>query len=94
MGIAIQNTAMDGDMAGGPCSGQKKDICKSVRDSILSIQPSVSQAETSQQPVVPFPFFNESPTQAVISPLSHVIDSPFHPVFKLPLTLSNLVLRI
>ena len=78
----------------GPCNQRKEDVCKSVRDSILSIQPSVSKAEVSQ-PVLPIQLSieSESPTH-VFSPLAPVTESAIHPVFKLPLTLSYLVLRI
>jgi hypothetical protein len=97
MGIIVQQSPMNGGMTSqGPCGQSKKDICKSVRDSILSIQPSVSKAEVSQQPVLPIQLSveSESSTQVGFAPLFPVIERAFHPVFKLPLTLSYLVLRI
>jgi hypothetical protein len=99
IGAIVRQSPMSGGMTGqGPCgqSKQEEDICKSVRDSILSTQPSVYKADVSQQPVLPIQFSIESegPTQVGFSPLFPAIERAFHPVFKLPLTFSYLVLRI
>ena len=77
-----------------PCHDPKGDFCKSVRDSILSIQPSFSVADNLRQAFLLSPLFIERPTAIVFSLRTHVVDRPFHPVFKLQLTLSYLVLRI
>jgi hypothetical protein len=95
-GVMIEQSARNAGMANNsPCNEHKEDVCKSVRDSILSIQPSVSKAEVSQ-PVLPIQLSIESegPTQVGFSPLFPVIERGFHPVFKLSLSLSYLVLRI
>ena len=79
-----------------PCNQHKEDVCKSVRDSILSIQPSVSNPDVSQQTGLPIQYSIESEgsTQVGFSPLFPVIERASHPVFKLSLSLSYLVLRI
>jgi hypothetical protein len=88
VGAAFQQSPMN--MGGGdpPCSKNKGDICQSVRDSILS------PADSPQQTVPPLQISIDNPIQLVYSPVAPVIESAFHPVFKLPLTLSYLVLRI
>jgi hypothetical protein len=96
VGVMIEQSSRSAGMANnGPCNQHKEDVCKSVRDSILSIQPSVSKAEVSQ-PVLPIQLSieSETPTQVGFSPLFPVIERAFHPVFKLSLSLSHLVLRI
>jgi len=96
VGVMIEQSSRNAGMANnGPCNQHKEDVCKSVRDSILSIQPSVSKAAVSQ-PVLPLQLSieGESATQVGFSPLFPVIERAFHPVFKLPLTFSYLVLRI
>ena len=96
VGVMIEQSSRNAGMANNsPCDRHKDDVCKSVRDSILSIQPSVSKAEVSQ-PVLPMQLSieSESPTQVGFSPLFPVIERALHPVFKLPLIFSYLVLRI
>lgn len=95
MTLAVQQSPMN--MGGGnnaPCSKEKGDICKSVRDSILTVKPSISAADNPQQTVPLLQLSIESPTLLVSSPVAAVIGVAFHPVFKLPLTLSYHVLRI
>ena len=95
MNLAVQQSPMN--MGGGnnpPCSKEKGDICQSVRDSILSVKPSISAADNLQQSVAPLQLSVDSPTLLVSSPVAPVVGVAFHPVFKLPLTLSYLVLRI
>jgi hypothetical protein len=104
MAMAMQSSSMattDGmnekSVERGPCSQHKQDICKTVRDRMLSTQASTPKAADYQQPVL------------LLLPLNLVIDVPkhidfafvstrwviaFHSVFKLPLPLSFLVLRI
>jgi len=97
VGVMIEQSSRNAGMANNsPCNQHKEDVCKSVRDSILSIQPSVSKPDVSQQPVLPIQLSieSESPTQLGFSPLFPVIERAFHPVFKLSLSLSYLVLRI
>src|SRR5882757_1345346 len=67
MNPAMQQSPMNmGASDSFPCCKEKPDICKSVRASILSIQPSVSKPDVSQQPVFPIQHVIESegPTQA------------------------------
>jgi len=95
MNPAVQQSPMNmGDGNNSPCSKEKGDICQSVRDSILSVKPVISTADNPQQTIPWLQLLIESPIQIVSSPLVPVIESVFHPVFKLPLTLSYLVLRI
>lgn len=96
-GVMVEQSSRNAGVANNdPCNQHKEDVCKSVRDSILSIQPSVSNADVSQQPVLPIQLSIESedPTQVGFSSLFPVIERAFHPVFKLSLSLSYLVLRI
>lgn len=95
MNLAVQQSPMN--MGGGnnpPCGKEKGDICKSVRDSILSVKPSISAADNPQQTVLPLQLSVESPTLHVSSAVAPVVGVAFHPVFKLSLTLSYHVLRI
>ena len=79
----------------GPCSEHQQDICKSVRDRMLSIQPSSSQAADSQQSsTLLVQFFIGIPTQLVFSPVQQACEAALHPVFKLSLPFSLSVLRI
>jgi len=79
----------------GPCAEHKQDICKSVRDRMLSVQLSVSKAEASQQVLVlPLLPSVETVKQAVFSPAPFELQISYHPVFKLSLPFSYLVLRI
>jgi len=95
MNLAVQQSPMNmGGSNTPPCSKEKGDICQSVRDSILSVKPSISAAGNPQQTVPPLQISIDNPIQLVYSPAAPVIESAFHPVFKLPLTLSYLVLRI
>lgn len=94
MNLAVQQSPMN--MGGGnpPCSKEKGDICQSVRDSILSEKLSISTTDNSQQRFVVLPTAVENPTVPVSSPVASLIGVSFHPVFKLPLTLSYLILRV
>ena len=95
VGAVVQQSPMN--MGGGnnpPCNKEKGDICQSVRDSILSVKPSISVASNPQQTVPPLQLSIDSPIQIVSSPVTPIIAVSFHPVFKLPLTVSYLVLRI
>jgi hypothetical protein len=94
VGAAVQQSPMNLGGGDSPCSKNKGDICQSVRDSILSVKPSISAAGNPQQTVPPLQISIDNPIQLVYSPVAPVIESAFHPVFKLPLTLSYLVLRI
>jgi hypothetical protein len=97
VGVMIEQSSGNAGVANNsPCNQHKEDVCKSVRDSILSIQPSVSKPDVSQQPVLPIQLSIESEglTHLVFSPLFPAIEQAFHPVFKLRLILSYLVLRI
>ena len=73
-----------------PCSNRDNDLCKSVRDGLLSVKLSSSGTDSL---VVP------RPPLSVMIPRVHtsspnLIRAAFHPVFKLSLSFSYLVLRI
>lgn len=90
---------MDGMNAGkverGPCAQHKQDVCKSVRDRMLSVQASVSKVEGSQ-PVVLLPLQPavEIVEEVVFSPAPFDLEFSYHPVFKRSLPFSFLALRI
>ena len=94
MGLRIEQSSMNRDMGNVPCGEQKTDICKSVRDSILCVKPSVSEAVNSRPTLTSVPLSVDSPALLVFSPVAPVIEGAYHPVFKVPLTVSYLVLRI
>ena len=98
----IQATTMSAsmdDMAteGSPCKNEKQDVCKFVRDSMLSIQPSPHKATDVQQPILlllPIPLSIDAPDHITFLSSSAAWQIAFHSVFKIPLSLSSSVLRI
>jgi len=72
-----------------PCGKEKRDGCQLVRDSILSLKPSLSDP---QQPVSPLQH-TETLVKFISSPVASVVVRA-HPVFKLTLAVSSVVLRI
>ena len=80
----------------GPCDKHKQDICKSVRDRMLSIQPSSYKIDVQQAILLLLPpnlvFDLPKHIASLSAPLGWEAD--FHSVFKLPLHLSFSVLRI
>jgi hypothetical protein len=89
------SAASNGNIERGPCSEKKQDICQSVRYSMLSIQSSISStkialyaSQISQKATVEIPF----PFDFSVAALS--LTTAFHPIFKLSLPFSYLVLRI
>lgn len=93
-GMAGHSVTSEGITTKDPCNHPKGDFCKSVRDSLFSIKPSASAADSLQQAAAPLTVSVVSPTPIVFSPLASDVERPFHPVFKVPLALSYLVLRI
>ena len=92
MNPVMQQSPMNmGASDGVPCGKEKPDICKSVRDSMLSVKPSLSAPE---QMVAPLQLSIDARFVLVSLPSTWVSEARFHPVFKLPLSLSYLVLRI
>jgi hypothetical protein len=96
MNSAVQERSMNmGTTDSAPCGQEKPpDICKFVRDAMLSIKPSVSGVHTPEKMVSPPAIAFVSPLLLDSAPVALVIKVSFHPVFKLPLRLSYLVLRI
>lgn len=81
----------------GPCSKHKQDICKSVRDRMLSLQPSSSKPGDYQQLaslLLPLNVVAAVPAHAHLSSGILKWEIAFHSVFKLPLRLFFSVLRI
>ncbi len=79
-----------------PCADMKLDPCQSVRDRILSLQPSAAQAAISQ---VTFTNAQQAPVEVsagadLFYGTFRPSTSVFHPVFKLQLPISYLVLRL
>ena len=93
---AMQQSAMNmGASDAAPCGEAKPDICKSVRDSMLSVKPSFSAGLDSPERMIltaPISFISSTPLESL--PVSFLARPTFHPVFKLPLSFSYLVLRI
>ena len=81
----------------GPCSQHKQDICKTVRDRMLSTQASTPKAADYQEPVpllLPLNLASDVPKHIDFSFAFTRWVIAFHSVFKLPLSLSFSVLRI
>jgi hypothetical protein len=91
MNPAVQERSGDDS----PCGEEEpSDICKFVRDAMLSVKPTIPGLQIVKKivspPAISFPnqHFIASALVALVSRVS------FHPVFKLPLNFSYLVLRI
>jgi hypothetical protein len=80
----------------GPCAEHKQDLCKSVRERMLSVQPSFHKLDESQQPIslAPLSVLIDIPKHLVLLPNALIWQTAFHSVFKLPLPLFLSVLRI
>ena len=92
---AMQQSPMNmGASDAAPCGKEKPDICKSVRDSMLSVKPSVSGVDSPEKMASTSPISFASLILHGAPPVAFVTKVSFHPVFKLPLTFSYLVLRI
>src|ERR671918_720663 len=102
-GLSVMQTKLmsasmdDGAVERGPCSKHKQDICKSVRERMLSIQPSSYKAEAVQQSLILLlphnPLIN-IPKLIAFFFSSVAWEIALHSVFKIPLYLSSSVLRI
>lgn len=92
--LAVQQSFTNMDGANLPCHTEKSDLCKSVRDSILSLKPSMPAVENPEQSLLTIHFPIERPSLFGSSPITFITQGAFHPVFKLPFPLSYLVLRI
>src|SRR5207253_2862963 len=82
MNLTVQQNPMNINKSNPPCSKEKGDLYQSVRDSILSVKPSISAASNPQQTLPPLEFSLGSPTLLVSSPAARIIGVSFHPVFK------------
>ena len=96
--VSSMSASMD-DMAteGGPCKNEKQDVCKFVRDRMLSIQPAPYKAADVQQPILlllPIPMSIDVSKHIAFSSSSAAWKIAFHSVFKISLSLSSSVLRI
>jgi hypothetical protein len=97
-GLVLVNPAaqsfMNIDGTNHPCHTEKSDLCKSVRDSILSVKPSTPGIDTPEQRAIPLLLLVEDAKLVASSPINSITQGAFHPVFKLSLFFSYLVLRI
>jgi hypothetical protein len=95
MNRVMQQSPMNmGARDGSPCDKETDDICKAVRDSMLSVKPSAAGIDNVGEPFSTAPISFATPNLPSLSPVAFVSGISFHPVFKLPLSLSYLVLRI
>ncbi len=89
------NDMEEGSVERGPCAEHKQDICQSVRDRMLSVQPSLPTADDARTFLVAhLPLVTEILERTVLPPGPLEFKVFYHPVFKLALPLSLLVLRI
>jgi len=96
MNPAVQEKAMNtGATDNSPCGEEKPpDICKFVRVVMLSIKPTAPGVHSPEKMVSPPAIPFASPRLLASAPVALVTTVSFHPVFKLPLSFSYLVLRI
>jgi hypothetical protein len=102
-GLSVMQTKLmsmsmdDRAMERRPCSKHKQDICKSVRERMLSIEPSSYKASDVHQPLIlllPHHPIIYVPKQMAFWSAYVGWEIALHAVFKIPLFLSSLVLRI
>ena len=79
-----------------PCAQHKQDVCKSIRDRLLSLQPSLYKLDPAQHVIIAPP---SNPATEITSHIAAPFGSlrwqtAFHSVFKLPLRISLSVFRI
>jgi hypothetical protein len=96
MNPAVQENSMNiGPTDDSPCGEEKPpDICKFVRDAMLSVKPTIPGLQSVEKSVSPpaVSFSNQHfIASALVALMSRV---SFHPVFKLSLSFSYRVLRI
>jgi hypothetical protein len=94
--MSFVSAAMDHSaMEPGPCSKQKQDICKSVRDQMLSVPPSspLSDIALHISTILQASHFDD-PLLMKLLPAAGPPGVVFHPVLKLSCRFSNQVLRI
>jgi hypothetical protein len=92
-GLFKANTPMS--MADGPCTKHKEDICQSVRDRLRSLKaPSADTSFLNHLAAVVDLFTRFSSGHDSAPAGKKLFTVWFHPVFKLPLSLSYAVLRI
>jgi hypothetical protein len=96
MQMNTQHSSMDGEgVKRGPCAEHKQDICKSVRERMLSIQPAAFKApDAGSLLYCPTPLVLQSFENVGLLPQPFGVAIVYHPVFKLSLSFSYLVLRI
>src|SRR5437588_12618150 len=92
MSVSMDNTPSEES----PCNKQKRDVCKFVRNSMLSIQPAYKMAGVQQAILLllPVPLSIGIRADTAFSSSSSRWQIAFHSVFKIPLSLSSSVLRI
>jgi hypothetical protein len=92
--VKEQSPMNTGDDDSFPCGNEKPDICKSVRDSMLSVKPSVLGIDSLDKTVFSLPISFIRPIESNPASLVLGTETSVHPVFKLPLSLFYLALRI
>jgi hypothetical protein len=96
MPMSFMSAAMDhSGMERGPCSKQKQDICKSVRDQMLSVPPSSPLADIAFHisTILQASHFDDLLLMKLL-PAAGPPGVVFHPVLKLSCPFLNQVLRI
>lgn len=96
MRLAHQVSSLSGSMVEkGPCSEPREDICKSVRDRMLSIQAPSPQAEISSYAILVIsPLAAEVPRPQGLIGTSDPMRISLLPAFKRSLFLTYSILRI
>lgn len=94
MNSAVQQSPMTMGDNNSPCSKETADPCQSVRDSMLSVKPALSAANTLRQTFALQLSFVDSPIPIASLPAASTVEGAFPPAFQPPLTVSHVVLRI
>jgi len=92
IGIVAHSGSMNSKVERGPCGEHKQDMCQSVRERTLSVQASLPATKLSPWSSPAFSW--EIPLLVNGSGEHLLFDAAYHPLFKLPLIYSYLVLRI
>lgn len=89
--LTLQRSRLDMNEADhSPCGNEKRDICQSVRDSIVSLKPSGATPDNPQPTILP----SGRSIKGLVSFFPSSAATGVHPVFRLPLAIASIVLRI
>ena len=92
--LTREQSVMSMDRGDSPCTEERSQTCKSVRDSLLSAKPPMPGADSVHHVLLSLQPLGETSSLIGASFVSSPGESAFHPVYKRTLSISYLVLRI